>query len=407
VLHLDRDGRLSQGPAQATGGSKAVRNILTVLALLALVGGLGAVKGAQIGKLIGIGKQLEKDGPPPEAVSSAPAEDQSWEGTITAIGNVASDKGVVLSTDAPGVVTRVYFESGATVKRGQLLVELDSSVERAQLANAVARRSLASTTRDRTRALAASGAVSAAQLDADESQKRTTTTDVAAIQAEIAKKRIRAPFAGKLGIRQVNVGQYLSPGAPVTVLETMEAVHVDFTLPQQRLLQLTLGLPVRVSLDGVPGPPFEGKIAAVDPTIDSTTRTIKVRADVPGDADKLRAGMFVNVSVILPQKGSFITVPATAVVHAPYGDSAFVIEDRKPGAPGPAATPDGKPIKTARQQFVRVGVARGDFIAIVDGLKAGEEVVTAGAFKLHNGSAVFVDNTKPLTPQLSPRPENR
>lgn len=384
-----------------------VRWLLTVVGIFAVIGALVAVKGSQIGMLIAFGKQAEKDGPPPEAVGTAAAEEQAWEGTLTAVGSVATGKGVALAADAPGVVTRISFDSGASVKQGQVLVELDANVERAQLASALARKELATTTIARTRALSAKGAISAAQLDADESALRTATTDVEGLQAQIAKKTIRAPFAGKLGIRAVNLGQYLQPGTPVTVLETTDAMHVDFSLPQEQLQRVAIGQPVRVTLEGTSEPPLAGTIAAVDPTVDQTTRTIKLRADLTAKPDALRPGMFVRVAVILPEKTKSVIVPATAIVHAPYGDSVFIIEPRKADTPGPETTPDGKPVMVARQQFVRVGESRGDFAAVLEGVKPSEEVVTAGAFKLRNNATVFVDNTKQLTPKVDPRPENR
>ena len=382
-----------------------MRWLIAILGIVVVIGALVAIKGAQIGKLIGFGKQMEKDGPPAEAVATTVAVEQEWEGTLTAVGSVVTAKGVALSADAPGVVTAIRFESGATVKQGDVLVELDTNVERAQLSSAIARRDLANTTIARTRALAATGSISKAQLDADESALRTSTTDVDGIRAQIARKTIRAPFAGKLGIRSVNLGQYLQPGTAIVVLETADAVKIDFSLPQQRLPEVAIGQPIRVSLDGT-GDPIDGKIAAVDPTVDPMTRTIKLRADV-SKPEGLRPGMFVQVAVVLPQKTKAIAVPGTAIVHAPYGDSVFIIEDKKPDETGLTQTPDGKPIKMARQHFVRLGGSRGDFVSIADGLKPNQEVVTAGAFKLRNNSPVFVDNSKPMTPKLDPQPENR
>lgn len=384
-----------------------IRWLLTIVGIFVVIGTLTALKGAQIGMLIGFGKQAEKDGPPPEAVSTAVAEEQAWEGTLSAVGSIASTKGVALAADAPGVVTRIHFDSGATVKQGQVLVEIDANVERAQLASAIARKELATTTIARTRALASKGAISQAQLDADEAALRTATTDVEGLQAQIAKKTIRAPFAGKLGIRSVNLGQYLQPGTPVTVLETIDALHVDFSLPQEQLARVAVGQPVRVTLEGTAASPLAGTIAAVDPTVDATTRTIKLRADVAAKTDALRPGMFVRVEVILPEKTKSVIVPATAVVHAPYGDSVFVVEPRKSDAPGVATTPDGKPVKVARQQFVRIGDARGDFASVLEGVKPSEEIVSAGAFKLRNNAPVVVDNTKQPAPKLDPHPENR
>ncbi len=371
-----------------------MRYLIAIVSVVVVIGVLVGVKGAQIGKLIGFGKQMEHDGPPPETVATTTSEEQAWEATIPAVGNVASGKGVAISTDTPGVVTRISFDSGQTVKQGQVLVELDASVERAQLASAVARKDLATQNIGRTRALAGKGVLSPAQIDADESALRTATTEVEGIQAQIAKKTIRAPFAGKLGIRSVNVGQFLNPGAAVTTVETVESMHVDFSLPQQRLSELSVGMQVRI--DTQPS-------AAT-----STTRSIKLRADVLDKASEaLRPGMFVNVSVLLPQKNTFVAVPATAVIHAPYGDSVFVVEDKKADSPGLKVTPDGKPIKNARQQFVKLGEARGDYVAITDGIKAKQEVVIAGGFKLRNNAPIVVDNAKKLAASASPHPENR
>jgi membrane fusion protein (multidrug efflux system) len=408
-----------------------MRYVVTILGILVVVAALAATKGAQIGQLIGFGKKMQENGPPPEVVSSARADEAAWEGNIAAVGSVASDKGVAVSNDAPGIVTRIAFESGAVVKQGQVLVELDTSVERAQLASAISRRELAITTRDRTKMLAEKGAISPAQLDNDDSQMKTSKTDVEAIQAQIAKKTIRAPFSGRLGIRNVNLGQYLNPGTAVTVLETIDAVHVDFTVPQQRLAELTTGMPVRITLEGggadgrgaqsaerpesslggvggrSPLTVIDGKIGAIDPAIDSATRTIKVRADVANVAERLRPGMFVNVGVVLPQTNALVTAPLTSIIRSPYGDSVFVIEPKPADAPGLRTTQDGKEIKVARQQFVKLGTARGDFVSITDGVKKGDELVATGAFKLRNGSPVVVDNSKPLSPSASPKPENR
>ena len=387
--------------------SKVLRYVLTAIALVAVVLVLGGIKGAQIGSLIAFGKKAEAAGPPPEAVGVARAEEQAWEGTLSAVGSVAAAKGVSVSNEAPGTVTRILFESGALVKEGQTLLELDTSVERAQLASALSRKELATTTAGRSRALVEKAAISQAQADNDENVLKTSKNDAETIQAQIARKTVRAPFTGKLGIRQVNVGQYLNPGTPITVLESLDKLYVDFTLPQQRLGDVAVGMPVRVALDGGKGPPMEGAIAAVDPTVDSVTRTIKLRATMPNDGDRLRSGMFVDVHVIRPEKKAVTTVPATAVVHAPYGDSVFIVEDRKPDAPGSSTTPDGKPVKTARQQFVKLGESRGDFVTITDGVKVGQEVVSIGAFKLRNNSAIFLGDASGPKPSLDPKPANK
>jgi membrane fusion protein (multidrug efflux system) len=385
---------------------KAARILLVVVGLLLLVGTLGFVKFSQISSLMAMGKAFEKSGPPPESVSSAVSQTQNWQGQMSAVGTVAPVQGVALSNDSPGVVAKIDFESGDLVKQGQILVELDTSVERAQLASALVHRDLAVVNVNRSRALIKESVISQSQVDTDEAQVKSAATDAQSLQAQINRKVVRAPFGGRLGIRAVNVGQYLNPGTTLTVLQAVGAVFVDFSLPQQQLKTVSNGMPVRVTIESSNEPPVDGTIAAVDPTIDSTTRMIKLRAAVPNPEEKLRPGMFANVAVMLPDAGLVVTVPVTAVVHASFGDSVFVIEDKKPDSPGAKQTPDGKAIRNARQQFVRLGESRGDFVAIVDGIQVGQEVVSAGAFKLRNNSPILVDNTVKAEPQLNPKPEN-
>jgi membrane fusion protein (multidrug efflux system) len=266
---------------------------------------------------------------------------------------------------------------------------------------------LATLTVKRSRALVKSNTISQSQADNDESLLKTTTTDANALSAQIDRKIVRAPFSGRLGIREINLGQYLNSGTRITVLEAIDTVYVDFTLPQQRLAEIKIGMPIRVTIEGADVAPRDGTIAAVDPTIDTTTRTIRVRAAVPNKEETLRPGMFANVSVVLPDQGSLVAVPSTSLVHASYGDSVFVVEDKKDASGAGGAPPGDKPAKVARQQFVRVGASRGDFVAIVDGISAGQDIVSAGAFKLRNGSAVTVNNEIKVDPQLSPHPDNR
>jgi membrane fusion protein, multidrug efflux system len=376
-----------------------MRYVIVILGLVLLVGGLVAIKGSQIGMLIGMGEAMKKSGPPPEVVSTTVARKQVWETTLSAVGSVVTAKGVALSNDAPGLVSRIHFESGDMVKQGAILVELDTSVERAQLASLQAKRDLAEISVKRSTTLATSGAVSQSQVDADTSSFKSLSADANALSAQIARKVIRAPFSGKLGIRQVNLGQYLSPGTTVTTLEAEKQLFVDFTLPQQELPKLHAGMSVR-ALQSESNEPFgEGTISAIDPAVDPMTRTIKVRASMLDPEDKLRPGMFLQIQVVLPEKSEVVAVPQTAIVHASYGDSVFTGVE-KPG-------PDGKPRKVAQQHFVKVGAARGDFIAVVDGLSADQEVVTAGAFKLRNGIPLTVNNQGAPEPSLNPRPENR
>ncbi len=380
-----------------------MRYVLAALALVIVVGGLAAVKATQISTLVGMGQAMAKAGPPPEVVGTTFAETRSWEGSLDAVGTVASVKGVAISNDAPGLVSRIHFDSGAIVKEGDVLVELDTSVERAEVLSAQAQRELASRNARRTRSLVSSGVLPEAQLDQDESQLKSAAAAVELSQAQIRRKTIRAPFAGRLGIRAVNVGQYLSSGTPITVLEAVEGAYVDFTLPQQE--NVSVGMPVRISIEGAPDLETHGVIVAKDPTVDATTRTLKLRASVPDEAKKLRPGMFANVSVILPSESTVVTIPATAIVHASYGDSVFVVE-APPDQSGATGSSGKDSPRVARQQFVRTGERRGDFVAVVEGVKSGEEVVTSGAFKLRNKSRVVVNDEVVAKPELSPKPEN-
>ena len=375
-----------------------MRYLIVILGLVGLIGALVAIKGSQIGMLIGMGEAMKKAGPPPEVVATAVAEKQTWERTLSAVASVVTAKGVAVSNDAPGLVSRIHFESGDTVKQGAILVELDTSVERAQLASLKAKRDLADISVKRSKALATSGAVAQSQVDADESGFKSLTADVGALSAQIARKVIRAPFSGKLGIRQVNLGQYLAPGTTVTTLEAEKSIFIDFKLPQEDLAKLQNGMTV-CALPSGPGKPLGvGTISAIDPAVDPLTRTIKVRASLP-DTEDLRPGMFLRAEVVLPEQADVVAVPQTAVVHASYGDSVFVTESK--------AGPDGKPRKVAQQQFVKLGPARGDFVSVLDGLKPEAEVVTAGAFKLRNGIPLKVNNEGGPQPSLDPHPPNR
>jgi len=378
-----------------------MRYVIAILSLVAVLATLAGVKASQISMLIGAGKAMQKAGPPPEMVSTRAAEKQTWETTLGAVGNVVAAKGVALSNDGAGIVTRIYFDSGATVRQGQVLVELDSNVERAQLASIRAKKELANTSLQRTSALVQSGSLAPAQLDNDQSTYKSLVADESAIGAQIGRKVIRAPFGGRLGIRLVNLGQYLSPGTTITVLEDIQTVYVDFSLPQQQLSNLKTGMAVRAIDPSHSTPLAEGAIVAIEPAVDMDTRSVKLRAGLANKDEKLRSGMFVTVSVVLPEKQSVVAVPVTAVVHAPYGDSVFCIENQ------PAESATQKPKQIARQKFVKIGEARGDFVSIAAGVQPGDDVITAGAFKLRNGAPIVVNNEIKLEPQLSPHPQNR
>jgi membrane fusion protein, multidrug efflux system len=407
VTHVDAPvSENSHGP----GGkrfSNVKRSAIAAGICLLVIGVLAGLKFAQISALIRSGKAAQAAGPPPQAVGTDVATAAVWQSVFEAVGSVTAARGVTISNDSPGIVRSIRFDSGAQARAGQVLVELDAAVERAQLASLKARLGLAVTTAGRTRLLTEKGANTRVQLDTDEAQLKTTTADVAALEAQIERKIVRAPFAGKLGIRSVNLGQYLNPGTPITVLESTEAVVVDFTIPQQELARIPVGAVTRIVLPGTQPPQtLEGKVSAAEPNADPTTRAVKLRASVNDEKAQLRPGMFVNVSVVLPDQLNVVSVPATAIARAPYGDSVYVVETRKDDKGDPVNDRDGKPAPVARQQFVRVGPSRGDFVAIMDGVTAGQEVVTQGVFKLRNGAPIVVNNQVKLSPSETPRPEN-
>jgi membrane fusion protein (multidrug efflux system) len=374
--------------------------------VLALLGGLGGVKFAQIKSLIAYGHAAVAAGPPPEVVGTKRAKQETWENRLFSVGTISPARGVTVSNDAPGVVSVIKFDSGQKVRHGQVLAELDSRVERAQLSALQAQLSLARVSAGRARALFKENAVPKAQLDSAESMLESTNASAAALQAQIGRKTVRAPFDGRLGIRLINLGQYLNPGTAITDLQSSDADFVDFTLPQQQLKQIAVGMVVRID-EGLPGPQAEAAIAAIDPTLDPVTRSGRVRAAVRKMEGMVSPGMFVNVSVVLPEKRSVTLVAATSLIHASFGDSVFAIEEKTDDKGAVVAGLDGKPALLARQQFVKTGEARGDFVEILEGVKQGQDIVAQGAFKLRNGALVVVNNSVKVEPQLAPHPENR
>jgi membrane fusion protein (multidrug efflux system) len=363
-----------------------------VVGLLLVLGVLAGTKAAQIGSMIEAGKTFS---PPPEAVASAKVEKVSWEATRGAIGTLVATQSVTLGAELPGTVREIGFESGANVKKGQVLVRLDTSAEEAQLAAAEADAALTKLNLQRQRQLREAGSSAPAELDAAEARAKQAEAAVANLRATIAKKIIRAPFDGRISIRAVELGQVVAPGTAVASLHSVSPIHVEFTLPQQALAQIRVGQSARVRTDAFPGDTWEGKVTTINPEVDVATRTVRMRATVENPGGRLRPGMFANVDVLSPEKREALVVPATAVLFAPYGDSVFVIERKDQG---------GKPTDVVQQKFVRLGERRGDFVAVTSGLEPGESVVSAGAFKLRNGMAVAVNDALAPKPELAPKP---
>ncbi|HWR58701.1 MAG TPA: efflux RND transporter periplasmic adaptor subunit [Thermodesulfovibrionales bacterium] len=372
------------------------RIIFTLVGLVIVVAILGGIKAMQIGAMIEQGKKFV---PPPETVTSVSVKADSWETSLTAVGTLNAVQGVTVGAELTGKVVKIAFDSGTSVNKGDILIRQDTSAEEAQLPGAVAQADLSRTNLDRAEQLFAKGMIARVDLDIAAANAAQALAQVENIKATIAKKTIRAPFSGQLGIRQVNLGQILREGDPIVTLQSLDSIYVDFTLPQQQLALVKSGLPVLVTSDAAPGVTIEGRITAMNPLVDPDTRNIKVEATVTNRGGKLRPGMFVNVTVGLPTRRNVLAVPSTAILYAPYGDSVFVIEAQ-------GATKNGKEGNTLRQQFVRLGERLGDFVAVTSGLKDGETIVSTGVFKLRNGQSVVVDNALAPSFQKQPMPEN-
>lgn len=362
--------------------------LAVVIAFLAII---GSVKYFQMRTAMA---QQGSYQPPPEAVTTVIAKPEQWNTTLNAIGTVVAVQGVTISADLPGVVEQIAFDSGRAVRRGDLLVRLDTKQELAQLASADSQRDLAGLNLKRSEGLAAQQIIPRATYDQSAAEHRQAEARVAEIRATIQRKTIRAPFSGVIGIRQVNVGQYLAPGSPVASLQALSPVYVNFTVPQQELSRLQRGAVLEVTSDGFTGTE-SGRVSAYESLIDASTRNVQVQAIFDNKSGKLSPGMFVEAKLARGNATSAITIPTSAISYAPFGDSVFIVEQMK--------GPDGKSYLGVRQQFVKLGGARGDQVAVLSGLKPGEEVVSSGAFKLRPGAAVVVNNT--IRPGNSPAPK--
>ncbi len=334
---------------------------------------------------------------PPTTVSSATVKEEDWAPTLSAVGSISAVQGAVVSSELSGVVSQIAFENGGTAKKGDLLVQLDASAEEAQLKSAEADLELARADLDRSRELVGRKVISKAEIDAAESKFKQKEGSVDQMRSMIAKKTVRAPFDGQLGIRQVNVGQMINSGQQVVQLTSLDSLFADFALAQQYFGQLAPGLDVHVTTDALPGRVFNGKLTAINSMVDSSTRNITVQATLDNSDHALRPGMFAKAEVTLPEKHKALVVPGSAISYAPFGDSVFVIEKKKDEK-------TGKESQVIRQQFVRAGEARGDLVAITQGLKAGETIVGTGVFKLRNGMTVTINNDLAPNPQVNPNP---
>src|SRR5262249_16624702 len=360
----------------------------------AVIAMLGGFKYSQIKKA------MSQDwSPPPEAVTTVLAKQDAWNSTLSAIGSVAAVNGVTVSADLPGVVETINFESGRSVNKGEVLVRLDTKQERAQLTAAEAARELARLNLARKQELLGKQAIPQATFDEAQAEFKQADARVGEIKAVIDRKTINAPFSGVLGIRQVNLGQYLAGGAPIVTLQAVRPAYVNFTVPQQEIGRVQVGSTIEITSDAL-GAPEMGKIAASEPQIDEATRNARVQAIFDNRSGKLRPRMCVEAKLAEGRGTTAIPLPTSAISYAPFGDSVFIVEDHMT---------DPKTHKTyrgVRQQFVKLGGSRGDQVAVLTGVKAGEEVVTSGVFKLRPGAAVVVNNAVQPSNSAAPKPED-
>src|SRR3984893_7405534 len=364
----------------------AVGGLAALLLLLVLI------KAMQIGKMMSSKMPL-----PVETVTSAVAKEEDWAPALSSVGTISAVQGAVVATELGGTVSEVGFPNGGEAKKGDVLLKLDTSSEAAQFNTAKADLELARSDLQRARDLAARKVISKAELDSAQSKFQQKQGTVDNMQAMIEKKEVRAPFDGQLGIRLVNVGQMINAGQQVVSLQALDPLFVDFAVPQQNLPNLVKGLEARVRTDALGDRVFVGKVTAINSSVDTATRNVSVQVTLDNHDHALKPGMFAKIEIILPTKQKTLVVPGTAVSYAPYGDSVYVIEKKKDEK-------TGKESQTIRQAFVRVGEARGDFVSITKGLKAGETVVGTGVFKLRNGMAGKINNALAPKPELNPTP---
>jgi membrane fusion protein, multidrug efflux system len=373
-----------------------VKRMLFMLAvMLVIIGALGFVKFRQIQTAMAQNAAFQ---PPPEAVTTIVAQQEEWPSTLSAIGTMTAVQGVTVSADLPGTVERIAFDSGRSVRQGDVLAALDTRQERAQLAAIEAQRELARLNYNRLKGLLSERVISQAEFDRAAAEQKQTDAQVGEIRATIERKTIRAPFSGVLGLRQVNLGQYLAAGDPIVPLQALHPIYVNFGVPQQDLAQIRVGHRVKITSNDLAGAAFAGRVTAVDSVVDQATRNLQVQATLDNPAGKLRPGMFVQTELSLGTSRSIVALPASAISYAPFGDSVFVVTDLK--------GENGQTYRGVRQQFVKLGAARGDQIAIVSGIKPGEEIVTSGVFKLRNGAAVHINNKVQPANKRAPKPED-
>lgn len=358
------------------------RWLLMLAAVVAIVAAIALFKVHQIKAGAAM---MQKMRPPPMAVATIGAAEQVWQRKFHSVGSFVAVEGVTVSNELAGTIEKISFESGDPVKQGDLLVQFNIAPDEAQVRGTDAQATLARISLNRAKDLRAEGTNAQSDLDVADAQYQQATATVDNLKATIAKKVITAPFSGRLGIRQVNIGQFLAVGTPIVTLQALDPLYINFALPQQDVVGLSVGQKVQVRVDAYPGEVFAGTVNALNSKVDDTTRNLGIQATLRNADERLKPGMFGSVDVLQPKEDRFITLPQSAIVYNPYGNAVYVIE--------PGKDAEGAPVLLARQRFVELGETRGDQVAVLKGVVAGEQVVTAGQLKLRNGAAVQLNNS--------------
>src|SRR5215471_8543183 len=393
-----RDQRVSTQRAKCSPFCEEImakRMVFMLVVAATIIAGLGYFKLRQVQAAVKAGSSFQ---PPPSAITTTVAKKEIWPSTLNVVGTMAAIHGVTVSADLPGVVDQIKFDSGKWVQAGEVLVELDTRQERAQLAAMEAQRELTKINYSRMQQLVSEGVISRMDYDKAMADQKAADANAAEVRATIARKTIRAPFSGVLGIRQVNLGQYLAAGTPIVPLQSLNPIYVTFSVPQQAIGHVQVGHTVRVTSEDLASLSFTGRVNALDSVVDQNTRNVQVQATLTNPQGKLRPGMFVQVEVGVGAQRSLIPLPASAISYAPFGDSVFVVTDMK--------DPKGQTYRGVRQQFVKLDGARGDQVGVVSGINSGDEIVTSGVFKLRNGAPVAVNNKVQPGNDPAPKPED-
>lgn len=371
------------------------RWLLMLTAVIAVIAAIALFKFHQI--KAGAAR-MQQSRPAPIAVATVGATAQVWQREFHSVGSLVAVEGVTVSNELAGTIEKIEFESGDPVKQGDLLVQFNIAPDQAQLRGAEAAATLARIDLDRAKDLRAQGTNAQSDLDVAEAQYQQATASVDNLKATIAKKVITAPFSGRLGIRQVNIGQFLAVGTPIVTLQALDPLYVNFALPQQEVTGLSVGQKVQVSVDAYPGAVFTGTVSALNAKVDDATRNLTIQATLPNADGRLTPGMFASVDVLQSKEERFITLPQSAIVYNPYGNAVYVVEQGKDD--------QGAPVLLARQRFVQLGETRGDQVAVLKGVQVGDEIVTSGQLKLRNGAAVAINNSVMPGNDPAPTPPN-